>query len=313
MEDSTLYNPTNCIGSYFPTTLLGSLALSPCIDGHYSGLQPDDDGSSPDYPYFKPFMVLDLIWNLGFVLVSVFVLLCSVGEKPSTPLRVWILGYALQCLLHVGFVYYEHQRLFNGGAHGGVMMFEGHSHRSIVKKLESANTIASSFWWVVGFYWIVAGGPSLLQDSPSLYWLTVVFLALDVFFMIFWIGVACVICLALFCCIPIVAIAYAMTIREGASEDEIRQLPTYRFHNPYAPRMSASVEFGSMPAINELSFQPEDAECCICLTAYSDGAQLCTLPCNHHFHYGCISRWLRINASCPLCKFNIKDKGDTLV
>ena len=100
--------------------------------------------------------------------------------------------------------------------------------------------------------------------------LTVVFLALDVFFMIFWIGVACVICLALFCCIPIVAIAYAMTIREGASEDEIRQLPTYRFHNPYAPRISASVEFGSMPAINELSLQPEDAVSYYCPTVVFD-------------------------------------------
>jgi len=88
--------------------------------------------------------------------------------------------------------------------------------------------------------------------------LMVVFLALDVFFMIFWIGVACVVCLALFCCIPIVAIAYAMTIREGASEDEIRQLPTYRFRHSYASRTSASVEFG-IPAIKELSLQPEDA------------------------------------------------------
>jgi len=54
-------------------------------------------------------------------------------------------------------------------------------------------------------------------------------------------------------------------------------------------------------------------ECCICLTQYFEGAELCNLPCNHHFHFGCISRWLRINATCPLCKFNIKAKGDTLV
>lgn len=66
---------------------------------------------SADYGgYSKPFLVLDIIWNLAFVLVSVFVLLITVREKPSTPLRVWICGYALQCLLHVGFVYLECQR-----------------------------------------------------------------------------------------------------------------------------------------------------------------------------------------------------------
>lgn len=84
--------------------------------------------------------------------------------------------------------------------------------------------------------------------------LAVIFLALDVFFMIFCVGMACIICLALFCCIPVVAIAYAMTIREGASEDEIRQLPKYRFHQSHASRMSANTD-----AVDELALQFEDS------------------------------------------------------
>lgn len=46
-------------------------------------------------------------------------------------------------------------------------------------------------------------------------------------------------------------------------------------------------------------------ECCICLTSYEDGAELHALPCNHHFHSTCIVKWLKMNATCPLCKFNI--------
>lgn len=46
-------------------------------------------------------------------------------------------------------------------------------------------------------------------------------------------------------------------------------------------------------------------ECCICLCPYEDGAELRELPCNHHFHCTCIDKWLHINATCPLCKFNI--------
>lgn len=53
-------------------------------------------------------------------------------------------------------------------------------------------------------------------------------------------------------------------------------------------------------------------ECCICLSSYVDGEELRTLPCNHHFHCGCISRWLQINSTCPLCKFDIL-RRDSLV
>jgi hypothetical protein len=46
-------------------------------------------------------------------------------------------------------------------------------------------------------------------------------------------------------------------------------------------------------------------ECCICLCPYEDGVELRELPCNHHFHCSCIDKWLHINATCPLCKFDI--------
>ncbi|GJN07516.1 hypothetical protein PR202_ga25353 [Eleusine coracana subsp. coracana] len=38
---------------------------------------------------------------------------------------------------------------------------------------------------------------------------------------------------------------------------------------------------------------------------FFDGVELRELPCNHHFHCTCIDKWLHINATCPLCKFNI--------
>lgn len=46
-------------------------------------------------------------------------------------------------------------------------------------------------------------------------------------------------------------------------------------------------------------------ECCICLSAYEDGAELRQLPCGHHFHCACADKWLQINATCPLCKNSI--------
>ncbi|CAA0812879.1 Zinc finger- C3HC4 type (RING finger) family protein [Striga hermonthica] len=285
-----------------------------------------------DCGYSRPFLFLDMIWNLAFVAVSIFVLLVTVRERPATPLRLWVIGYALQCLLHVGFVWDEYQSRGldgeedGGGRRGrnfhsrGVSILSALSHKSVIKKLESVNTIVSSVWWVFGFYWIVIGGQPLLQDSPRLYWLSVIFLAFDVFFMIFCIAMACVIFLLLFCCFPILAtVAYAMTIRDGASENDIKSLPKYVYRQKNILEDEVKQEEVNLTALpgnssstSELFLNPEDSECCICLYKYVNGAELCTLPCNHHFHHKCITKWLRINATCPLCKFNIL-RGDMMV
>ncbi|XP_052174074.1 E3 ubiquitin-protein ligase At1g12760-like [Diospyros lotus] len=289
-----------------------SAADPPQLDGY------DDywDGG-----YSKPFVVLDFVWNLAFVLVSVFVLLTTIREKPSTPLRVWIAGYSSLCLLHVGFVYQRINHTVFGYQQDGLL--SSHSQSSTVKRLESMNAVISSIWWVFGFYWIVMGGQALLQDSPRLYWLAVVFLAFDVFFVMFCIVIASVVFFALFCCLPVVAaVAYAMTITEGASEDDIRTLPKYKYRQAN-PLMSSGnnrkqepveliIESGSCNSMPELALHPDDSECCICLHQYVEGSELCTLPCKHHFHCACISKWLRINATCPLCKLDIL-RGDSLV
>lgn len=57
-------------------------------------------------------------------------------------------------------------------------------------------------------------------------------------------------------------------------------------------------------------FFPFFQECCICLSAYEDDADLHALPCNHHFHSTCIVKWLKMNATCPLCKYNILKGND---
>lgn len=46
-----------------------------------------------------------------------------------------------------------------------------------------------------------------------------------------------------------------------------------------------------------------DAVCSICLCDYKDGEMLRMLPdCRHYFHLFCVDGWLRLNASCPICR-----------
>ncbi|KAF3556592.1 hypothetical protein F2Q69_00012278 [Brassica cretica] len=52
-----------------------------------------------DWAYLKPIVVLDIVWNLAFVSVAGAILVMARNEHPIMPLRVWLLGYALQCVL----------------------------------------------------------------------------------------------------------------------------------------------------------------------------------------------------------------------
>ncbi|CAA3001939.1 E3 ubiquitin- ligase At1g63170-like [Olea europaea subsp. europaea] len=296
-----------------------------------------------DWAYSKPIVVLDLIWNLALVIVSISILIISRKDSPSMPLRLWIVVYSLQCVLHMACVCVEYkkryaQRNVEGRSGDRVRYSRNYSSSSsgsddgeagdydserrpddeetgIVKHLESANTMFSFIWWLVGFYWISAGGQSLIHDSPQLYWLCITFLAFDVFFVVLCVAVACVIGIAVCCCLPcIIAILYAVVDQEGATKEVIERLPRYKFRRiSDFEKQNGEIQesFGGImtecdtDSPTEHVLPLEDAECCICLCAYDDGTELRELPCHHHFHCTCIDKWLCINATCPLCKLDI--------
>ncbi|KAK7265550.1 hypothetical protein RJT34_33170 [Clitoria ternatea] len=292
-----------------------------------------------DWAYSKPVVILDILWNFVFVAAAATVLVLSRFENPSMPLRLWIVGYALQCVLHVVCVCIEYQRrsrlreqsnanaaaVNSGNLSSGSMDGSGQyislaqledDGVSIAKHLESANTMFSFIWWVVGFYWVSADSQALVQDSPQLYWLCIVFLGFDVFFVVFCIALACIIGIAVCCCLPcIIALLYAVADQEGASKEDIEQLSKFKFqrnetHEKLASNNTQGAVGGIMTECNadppiEHVLSDDDAECCICLSAYDDGVELRQLPCGHHFHCACVDKWLYINATCPLCKYNI--------
>ncbi|XP_051147387.1 E3 ubiquitin-protein ligase At1g12760-like [Andrographis paniculata] len=302
-----------------------------------------------DWAYSKPIVILDLVWNLTFVIVSISVLIVSRRETPSVPLRLWIVGYALQCVLHMVCVCFEYKKRYysqqnsddderepiaysrnfsNSSSGSDEMDFGDYSseHRqsddetSVAKHLESGNTMFSFIWWIVGFYWVSVGGQSLPSESPQLYWLCITLMAFEVFFVVICIAVACVIGIAVCCCLPcIIAILYAVADQEGATKEDIERLPKYTFRKiGDFEKQNGEIQesFGGImtecdtDSPSEHVLPIDDAECCICICAYDDGTELRQLPCRHHFHLACIDKWLHINATCPLCKFNILKNGN---
>eukprot|EP00242_Pyramimonas_sp_CCMP2087_P012652 CAMPEP_0198198048 /NCGR_PEP_ID=MMETSP1445-20131203/1565_1 /TAXON_ID=36898 /ORGANISM="Pyramimonas sp., Strain CCMP2087" /LENGTH=228 /DNA_ID=CAMNT_0043867491 /DNA_START=76 /DNA_END=762 /DNA_ORIENTATION=+ len=62
-------------------------------------------------------------------------------------------------------------------------------------------------------------------------------------------------------------------------------------------------------ALGDTSFQSakegtdccEEEQCVICRVEFESGENLKLLPCQHHYHEGCIRQWLIINKQCPMC------------
>ncbi|KFK33397.1 hypothetical protein AALP_AA5G007500 [Arabis alpina] len=277
-----------------------------------------------DWGYSKPVVAADILWNTVLVLVSAVMLVGTVEERPNEPIRVWICGYGLQCLIHVVLVWSEYwrrnSRLRARDLESGEETefdYEQDSDNSttysFAKRCESINTVISFIWWIIGFYWVLEGGDKLLGEAPNLYWLSVIFLAIDVFFAIFCVVLACLVGIALCCCLPcIIALLYAVAGTEGVSEAEIGVLPMYKFQAFNSNRAGKMVPIPTdgLCLATERTLLAEDADCCICLSSYDNGVELHTLPCNHHFHSNCIVKWLKMRATCPLCKYNIL-KGTT--
>ena len=75
------------------------------------------------------------------------------------------------------------------------------------------------------------------------------FLAFDVFFAIFCIMLACIIGMALCCCLPcIISFLYTVADHKGASDAELNMLPKFRFRP--ATRSEST---------DELALAPEDS------------------------------------------------------
>ncbi|XP_037374279.1 E3 ubiquitin-protein ligase RLIM-like [Talpa occidentalis] len=60
------------------------------------------------------------------------------------------------------------------------------------------------------------------------------------------------------------------------------------------------------------SFGETDAlkPCSICITEFTEGNKILTLPCTHEYHVHCIDRWLSENTTCPICRREVVDPAE---
>ncbi|XP_051151623.1 E3 ubiquitin-protein ligase At1g63170-like [Andrographis paniculata] len=187
----------------------------------------------------------------------------------------------------------------------------------LVEYFKTALDCFFAVWFVVGNVWIF-GGHSSSSEAPNLYRLCIVFLTFSC------IGYAMpfILCATICCCLPciinILGFREDFSLNRGASQDSINSLPTYKFKvkknksSGSKDHSSTAGEGGIVGAGTEKErvLSGEDAVCCICLAKYAHNDELRELPCAHFFHKDCVDKWLKINATCPLCKAEV---GETVL
>ncbi|KAK7374345.1 hypothetical protein VNO80_07775 [Phaseolus coccineus] len=51
-----------------------------------------------------------------------------------------------------------------------------------------------------------------------------------------------------------------------------------------------------------------DTTCAICIEDYEESEMLRMMPqCRHYFHRDCVDAWLKVNATCPVCRNPLKE------
>ncbi|XP_057462906.1 E3 ubiquitin-protein ligase At1g63170-like [Actinidia eriantha] len=187
---------------------------------------------------------------------------------------------------------------------------------SLVDHLKMALDCFFAVWFIVGNVWIF-GGHSSPSDAPKLYRLCLVFLTFSC------IGYAMpfILCATICCCFPciisILGFQEDLSQTKGATPESINALPVYKFKlktNSHDQEINSVVDGGVMAAgtEKERAIEGEDAVCCICLAKYAENDELRELPCCHFFHVECVDKWLKIYASCPLCKYEVgKSNGSS--
>ncbi|XP_030511056.2 E3 ubiquitin-protein ligase At4g11680 [Cannabis sativa] len=269
---------------------------------HYQNGARSDLESSPFNS--STWMMLEFIALVVQIGLTTITLATSKREKPVWPMRMWVVGYDIGCFLNLLLLYgrYRYLHLTQGDLFSlpdveqqrGI---EESRTTHLMNKCRTSLELFFAIWFVMGNVWVFDSRFSSFRRAPKLHVLCITLLAWNAIsysfpFLLF---------LLLCCCVPLIStlLGYNMnmgSIDKGASEDQISQLPNWKYKaldNKSEPELDNN---NNSDSIND------DPECCICLAKYKDKEEVRQLPCSHMFHLKCVDQWLKIISCCPLCK-----------
>ncbi|XP_044510361.1 E3 ubiquitin-protein ligase At4g11680-like isoform X2 [Mangifera indica] len=269
---------------------------------HYQNGSRSDLGSNPFNS--STWMMLEFMALVIQISIITFTLSISKREKPVWPMRIWIVGYDVGCLLSLLLLYgrYKHLHVTQADSFRFSDVEQQRSSEEsrcshLMNKCRTSLELFFAIWFVMGNVWVFDSRFGSFHRAPNLHVLCISLLAWNALsysfpFLLF---------LLLCCCVPLISssLGYNMNMgssERGASDDQISSLPSWRYK-----QVESKLEIGNDVNGNSTSSN-EDPECCICLAKYREKEEVRQLPCSHMFHLRCVDQWLRIISCCPLCK-----------
>lgn len=269
---------------------------------HYQNGSRSDLGTNPFNSI--TWMTLELIALVFQISITTLTIATSKEERPVWPMRVWIVGYDIGCLLNLLLLFGRYRQV-QGDNFGLSDMEQQRSNEEsrtshLMNKCRTSLELFFAIWFVMGNVWVFDSRFGSFQQAPKLHVLCISLLAWNAVtysfpFLLF---------LLLCCFVPIISnlLGYNMnmgSIDKGASDDQISRLHCWRYKEA-----DPNLEHGN--GIDGSSALNENPECCICLAKYRDKEEMRQLPCSHMFHLKCVDQWLKIISCCPLCKQEIE-------
>ncbi|GFZ07991.1 C3H4 type zinc finger protein [Actinidia rufa] len=253
---------------------------------------------------------VELVITVAQIIASIVVLSLSTHENPQTPLFAWVVGYASGCVATLPILYWRYCYRNPGTEQDSFQSHQGssQSNPSPERASYAAFSIAQASEEDSRRTGSSASRNSGLKCAAIVFMrygqtnATIIFpsvtsclnslvdhfkMALDCFFAVWF-------------------VVGNVWIFGGHSSPS--DAPKLYSHD----REINSVVDGEVMAAGaekERAIAGEDAVCCICLAKYAENDELRELPCCHFFHVECIDKWLKINASCPLCKYKVGESN----
>ncbi|RDY07302.1 E3 ubiquitin-protein ligase, partial [Mucuna pruriens] len=269
---------------------------------HYQNGSRSNLGSNPFNS--RTWMMLEFIALVVQITITTFTLAISKRERPVWPMRIWISGYDIGCVLNLLLLYGRYRQIYLTQP-DALSLSDMEQQRNneetrmshLMNKCQTSLELFFAIWFVMGNVWVFDSRFGSFHQAPKLHVLCITLLAWNAIcysfpFLLF---------LLLCCCVPLIStlLGYNMNVASsdrGASDDQISQLSSWRHNEPPTNLEHGNDSEGSEKLINE------DPECCICLAKYKDKEEVRQLPCSHMFHQKCVDQWLKITSCCPLCK-----------
>jgi hypothetical protein len=206
---------------------------------------------------------------------------CSEGKRNEW--FIWSTISALRLFLHTSIVVFMHT-CHNWLEERPRILQQTQKYRSLIDAFGLA-------WFVLGNMWLLGDDDDCVHPTKSpVYMLALIMLIISYVQIclpcIIAVAMIPVFCFCMPCLIRLLARLQHLQPTKGATEAIIDTIPLLNMTDTILAEMA-------------------DVTCPVCLNDMEVGQEARKLPCEHYFHKGCVDEWLKVNASCPTCRYAI--------